>query len=313
MAAPVYLDLAGRERPVAPDRAAVLRTLAATEARRNLRAPWLWVGITTSALFALTTLDASYANGGYQGVMASFAGVVAAVFVLAVGAGSRDRTTTSDAPLAEESVLDADDRALARLLGLLPALGVGALYVLAVFALARGEGGFWVGDAPGRTDTAQHGLFEVLQPVALLLLAAASGVAIGRATSQRALTAVIGVVVLSVAGFVYWAWQAHPVNLVSLIQTQPFEVPVEWPGGEVDFTAVPDSWLLSAPDAYEPRWRHLVLDQSVAAAHDAYLLGLAAVAGGFAVRGRGGRWLTAGGAAVALAGVGVQFLVYPVA
>lgn len=313
MAAPVYIDLAGREGPAAPVRTAVVRALAGAEARRNLRAPWLWVGIVVSAAFAFTTLDAGYANGGYQGVMASFAGVVAATFVLAVAAGSRDRTTTSDGPLAEESVLDADDRALARLLGLLPAAVVGTLYVLVVFGLSRWEGGFWVGDVPGRTDTAQHGLFEALQPVALLLLAATSGVAIGRATAQRTLASVLGVVVMAMLGFVYWAWQAEPVSFVTLIQTQPFDVPVEWPAGTVDFDAVPDAWLLSAPTDYEPRWGHLVLDQSVAAAHDAYLVGLATVAAGFAVRGRGGRWLLAGGALAAVAGLVAQFLLFPTA
>lgn len=303
---PVYIDPATAERPVSPGTREVLRALARLEARRNLRAPWLWLGMVLTAVTAHANLDVDFSGGGYQGVSAAFAALAAGTFVLAVLAGSRDRTATNDTPLAPEAVLDADHRALARLLGLIPPLAMGALFTLGVFVVARVEGGFWVGDVPGRTDSAQHGLFEALQPLALLVLATTTGVALGRATAQRTLVCLLGALVTVVFGFVYWAWQGEPLAYVTLVQTQPFEVPMSWPGGRVDLGLVPADWLLSAPDAYESRWAHLVFDQRIAAAHDAYLLGLATVATGFAVRGRALRPLVAGGALLAVAAVAAQ-------
>lgn len=308
MTAPSSIDPATGPSQRAPATGAAVRALAGLEARRNLAAPWLWLGIALTVTAMQQTLGVDYAAGGYQGVIASFGGVAAGLFVLGALAGGRDRAATEGATLAPESVLDADHRAVARLLGLVPALAIGVLVTAVVFVVARVEGGFWVGDAPGRTDTAQHGPFEILQPVALLLLAATAGVALGRATAQRTLVCVVGALTVLVFGFFSWAWQGEPVRYATLLQTQPFETPITWPGGRVDFTALPSDWLLSAPDAYDDRWAHVVIDQRIAAAHDAYLLGLAAVATGLAVRSRAGRPLVAAGAAVAVVAVAAQIV-----
>lgn len=314
MAVPIRIENVVRELPDGPPpRRRVLTELARAEARRNLRSPWLWCGIAASAWVGRLMLTADYQAGTYQGAMAAFSGVAAAVFVLGAIAGSRDRGTTSATglPLSEESVVTTDERTIARLLGLLPVVAVGTLYVIAVFVASRIEGGFWVGDVPGRSDTAQHGLFEALQPVVLFLTAGAAGVAIGRTRTPRPLAYILGVLVLVMAGFLYWAWQGDGVVYVSLVQTQPFEVDITEVGQSIDFDSVPDDWLLSAPDPYDKRWAHLVFDQRVAAAHDLYLLGLAALAAGLAVRGRNGRLLAAAGGLAAVAGVVAQIALFP--
>lgn len=312
MTAPVYIDIATRELPERPvARRRVLFELARLEARHSLRAPWLWLGIVLSIASAHSTLDADYAGGGYQGVVASFTGVAAGIFVLGVLAGNRDRSASDDVPLAPESVLDGGDRALARLLGLVPAIIVASVFAATVFAVSRIEGGFWLGNEPGRTDAATHGPFEALQPLVLVVLAAAAGVAIGRASAHRTLACIGGVLVAAVSGFVYWAWQGDGMVFVSLVQTQPLHVPIDWPADQVDLGSVQPDWVLSEPTAYQSGWHHVVIDQRIAAAHDAYLLALAAVASGFAIRGRRGRVIGVAGGLVAIAAVVAQFAITP--
>ena len=104
------------------------RALVAIEARRSLKAPWLWLGIALSTCFSLSAIGPSFAGGGYHGLIASFAGVAAGLFVLGVNAGGRDHTTGG--AVAPEAAVDGDERALGRLLGLWPALAVAVLFAV---------------------------------------------------------------------------------------------------------------------------------------------------------------------------------------
>lgn len=294
----------------APTTAARRRVLAlaAAEARLAVRAPWIWIGVVLSAVAARSTLDADFSAGAYQGVMASITGVAIGIFVTAVQAGGRDRVLTSGA-VGEGAVVDADERALARLLGQWPTIAIGGLYVAGLRAYEGSEGGFWLGDWPRRTDDATHSAVELLQGPALFVLAAAAGIAVSRATARRAVVSSIGVVVLATLGLLAWAWQWTPAVYVTAIQTQPVEITLG--GAGFDATSVPSGWLLSAPDAYDASWDRVLVHLPMAGWHAVYLLGLAALAAGAAVRQRAGRLLAGVGLAAALLGVVAQVLTAP--
>ena len=168
-----------------------------------------------------------------------------------------------------------------------------------------------MGDRPGRTDHAFHSLPEVLQPVLVVAVGAAAGVALGRATRHRTLASLVGGLGLAVMGSVAWAFQARPVAYMTLLQVQPFSQRIDPLGFNPQ--RIPDGWLVTAPDAFEPHWRHVIIDQAVAAWHDAYLVGLILLATGLAVRGRRGRAVAVAGLVLAVAAALVQALVAPAA
>ena len=171
-----------------------------------------------------------------------------------------------------------------------PAVSVAALYAAAVFVVVRVEGGLWIGDAPRRTDTALlYSLPEMLQPLALFVLAAAIGVSVGRSCRLR-LPLAIGAIGFAMFGFVAWAFQSPPMLYVTPVQIQPVRRPLDITGASV--ASVPDSWLLEAPGV-DHEWSRVIVAPAMSAWHDVYLLGLAAVFAGLAVRGSRGRWVIA--------------------
>src|SRR6187551_1769089 len=87
-----------------------VRALVAIEAPRSLTAPWVWVGMLGSTWFVSNVLSTDFAAGGYRGVMASFAVMAAALFVLGVQAGGRDHTLHG--AVAPDAALEADARTL---------------------------------------------------------------------------------------------------------------------------------------------------------------------------------------------------------
>ena len=205
---------------------------------------------------------------------------------------------------------DADPRAVGRLLGMAAPCAVGAMWAVAMFVFVRVGGGMWVGDAPGRTDAAMYSVAEMLQPLLLFAVAATAGIALGRACRHR-VPLVVGVLGFSLFGMVSWAFQAAPMRYVTPIQTQPIEVYIG-PAG-LDPLTLPADWLLSSPDQYEAYWAWVIVHVPMAAWHDVYLIGLALVGAGFAIRRRRGRWLVAAGGLAVLVGIVAQVLVAPAA
>lgn len=299
----VALEVAERT----PRRRTRLGALAAVEARRTLRSPWVWAGALATLAALSTAGDADYQSGSYALVTASGSALALGVFVHAVQAGGRDRAGGMEA-VAPAAVMDGDERAAARLLGLWPAAVLGVVAALALAAGERVEGGFWVGDGLWRTDARRHSPLELTQWPALVLLAAAAGVAAGRAARRRGLVSTLGAVVAAGFGFISWAWQWVPARYVTLVQTQPIEVDLG-PGYAVSDT--PDGWLLAGPTQYDASWRRLVVHEAMAGWHSAYLVGLAVLLAGLAVRGRAGRRLVVAGALLAVLGVAAQVLVAP--
>jgi hypothetical protein len=282
------------------------RALVALEARRSLSAPWLWLGIAFTTWFSYNSAGATFAGGGYHGLIASFAGVASGLFVLGVGSGGRDHA--NGGPVAPDAAVDADERALGRLLGLWPAISVAVLFAAVVFAVQRVEGGMWIADLPRGGNDAVFSIVEMLQPAMLFTVAAAAGVAAGRASAHRAIVSVAGALAIAATGLIYWAWQWTPAAWVTLIQTQPIEVRLA-----ADFVPAdaPTTWMLSGPDQYQSSWGRVMVHQAMAGWHLVYLAGLAAVFAGLAVRGRRGRAAIAAGLAVAVVAVIAQLVVTP--
>lgn len=301
------LDLGGATPQATTTRRAVW-AVARLEAARQLRAVPIWLGLALSAYLAWISRDVDWQSGTYTQLSIVTTPLAAALFVAGVRGGGRDRHSDLP-PLAEEAAVGTDERVRARLLGMVPVVGIGVT-ALGVAALAiRIEGGHWVGDWPGRTDTAVHSLPEVIQPMLVLVLAAALGVAAGRTFRRRSPVAVIGVVVLLATGAISWAWQGVPARYVTLVQLQPIEVQVGGVGA--DPTSFPDEWLLSAPDEYDADWDRVIVHQPMAAWHDVYLGGLVLAAVAVALRGVGGRRLLVVGLTIAVLGVGAQAAVAP--
>jgi hypothetical protein len=101
------------------------------------------------------------------------------------------------------------------------------------------------------------------------------------------------------------------MRYVTPIQTQPIEVPIG--PASLDPLTLPAGWLLSSPGQYEPDWARVIVHVPMAAWHDVYLIGLALLGAGFAIRRRRGRWLVAAGALAVLVGIVAQALVAPAA
>lgn len=285
-----------------------VRCLARLEAARNLKGLPLWIGLLCCALASQMGDAGDWESGIYTLFPTWFVPLVIGIFVTGVRSGGRDRHV-SEPPLADEAVLGPSQRAPARLLGMLPLVGIGAVLVTTTAIALRIEGGHWMGDEPGRTDVAVHTLPEVLQPVLLLVLAAATGVAVGRSVRRAAPVLVLGVALWFLFGMGTWAWQWTPARYVTPVQTQPIEQTIG--SAETDPAMFPDHWLLSAPGQYDQDWDRVIVHQAMSAWHDVYLAGLVLAGIGVAVRGRGGRHAVLAGALAVLIGVGAQMAVAP--
>lgn len=281
--------------------------LAGIEAQRTLRSPWVWTGLAGTLAMLTTIGDADYQAGSYSLVTVTPIALALGVFVHAVQAGGRDRAGLAE-PVAPAAVMDSRERAAARLVGLWPALILALLVAVAIGVGERIEGGYWVGEALWRTDTRVHSAVELAQGPALALLAASAGVAVGRASGRRGLISVLGAVVVAAFGFISWAWQWVPARYLTLVQTQPIELDL---GRGFKVSDTPDGWLLAGPNEYESSWRRVVVHEAMAGWHSAYLVGLAVLLAGLAVRGRTGNRLVAVGLVLAVVGVAAQVLVAP--
>lgn len=275
--------------------------LAQTEARRHLKGVALWFGVLGIALTGLSGRGGGWQGEVYESFPLLFVPLAAATFLAGVRSGGRDRRT--DLPcLAEDAPLDIAQRSTGRLLGMAPFVVATTLAVVAVEAGIRIEGGHWIGDDPGRTDSAVHTIPELLQPIAFVALAAAAGIAAGRAFRRHGPIAVLGMIVGFMMWSVYWAFQFMPMAVFTLVQTAPIQEYAGPLGSESD--SFPADWLLARPDEYTRVWMRVYVDQWLSAGHVVYLLGLTALCTAAAIS-RGRRWLWAGLAVVAI-GVIVQ-------
>lgn len=288
-----------------------IMSLARAEARRALRGPAFLLGLVVTIWFGFNTSTAEldWQSGAYQGFSTVFGPLAAGIFVAGVLAAGRDRRNDDRPALAEEAALDGADRTTARLLALLPLVLIGAVIVVAAAVGTRIEGGFWIGNRPGRTDTAVHGLAEVIQPILVFVFAAAAGVAAGRTFRRRAPVVIVGLVFWFMVTGAYWVWQSVPTVYATPIQTQPIEVAID--GDATDPTTFPADWLLANPDEAGGEWTRTLVHQPLAAWHDVYLIGLATLAAGVAIRSRKGQRLAVAGLIVAGLGIAAQAVVMP--
>jgi hypothetical protein len=258
--------------------------LAGVEARRNLRSPLLLVVLAFSALSLLNMNGANWSGGSYADLPLYFVPLAGGTFFLGLRSAGRDHRVEVP-PLGEDCALDETTRTAGRLLGLAVFPAIAAAGVLVVEVASRIEGGYWIGDAPWRTDTALHTPFEMLQPVALVALAGAAGVAAGRRFRHRTPIAVFGGVMTFLLWSAWWAFQWPPMFVISLVQTQPIS---RWAGpASAGASPFPDHWLVSYDD-YEHIWSRQYVDQALIGGHVLYLVGLTVLCVGAALRVRRG-------------------------
>ena len=291
------------DRPIRPS----IRTLGRIEARRYLRRVSLWIGLGVTVLFLLLPSE-DWSGSSYETkLVLGFAPLILGVFVAAVRTGNRDRQGDAS-PLTEEAPVDADSRAVARLLGLAAPVGLCVITVIGVLIASRIEGGYWIGDPPRRTDTAQHTWLELLQPPLLVALAGAIGVAAGRAVRHATTVIIAGSVFWGFAFVGSWAWNVPPLHAFAMLQAQPMTIDL---GPGIDAQQLPTNWFASAPSEHRANWARQLVHLPTVAGHNFYLLGLLGVATGLAIRTRWSRRLAFGGFAVAVAGVAFQLAVMP--
>ena len=303
MSAAVLADTAPAT--AAPTRSVVL-ALGASEARRLLRSPLLLVGLVLVAFFTWTMMQSpdDWSGARYQSAPILIGPLLVVVSMMVAGSFHRERLGVSaEAPVGEGV------RAAGRLVGALVLVGLVIALTVAGAVAARWYGGFDLGDEPGRTLHAQFTLPELLQPVALVLLAVAVGAAAGRRLRHRATATLL----LFVGWFpfvtVSWAFQGRRMTPFSILQIQPVYVDVgPVTANPLDF---PSEWLLSSPGEYQDHWARLVVSGHLAAWHNVWLLGLTCLFLAVALpRGRRTALLGAG-SLLAVAGVVMQYVVIP--
>ncbi len=264
-------------------RAAVVE-LARIETFTMLRRASVWLGLVLSIVLLVTgaLAEESWSSQKYQSLVPlTLFPMTITTFVAGVRSGNRDRSRDRPA-LAEEAPLGGDDRTLARIASLIVPVGFAAPLMLAVGVGSRIEGGFAVDEGRFLNDNAMHSIFELLQPLLAIAVVGALAVAIGRWVRRSGPAIVIGVVVFFMIGSVYWVWNIPPAHTTALMQVQPFDI------ADRDIVHIPTVIF-----------------------HDLYLVGLAGLFAGLALRGGVRRPLVVGGLAVAVISVAAQFAVSP--
>lgn len=295
---------AGADRPTPGP--AVLWALTRTETRRMLRNPVLWLGfgLATWMLWSVVPQPGEWAGASYEHIPLASVPLMFAISVVVAVSFARERVEIAPtAPVREAQ------RTLSRLAATLPLLAVaGGLAALTAWR-ERDLGGLWLGMEPGRTTDALHSAGELIQHVALAVLAVALGAALGRRVSR--LVAVIpALVVFWFVVLTYWLFGAPSVTPFSILQVQPVNLPIGH--APADPTSFPAEWLLTGPDGFSDRWQRQFVSESLAWAHNLWLLGLSALALAFAVPGSTARHrLVLAGATLATLGIVIQFRVIP--
>ncbi|HET8615725.1 MAG TPA: hypothetical protein VFL94_09390 [Actinomycetales bacterium] len=245
----------------------------------------------------------------WSGAVYGSAQMLSGPFLMAVSALMAMACLRDRSPIAEDAPVSPRHRTVARLLAGVPFVVVMAAVVAPVAIWLRRAGGLDLGDEPGRTLHAHFTVPELLQPVVLTALAVALGAAVARVVRNRLGAVTVLFVLWFMSSLMYWALNGPTGRFFALVQSQPITARA----GSMydDPTTFPSSWLLSAPGQYQDFWGRIVVSPSLAAWHDVYLVGLAALFAGIALRGRSGRMLMAAGLLVAVIGVVLQKAVHP--
>lgn len=284
----------------------VVLALAAVEAPRMVRSPWLLAGALLTALVTYQWLGPQDWNGQQYGQRLILpSGLYVATSLVVAGSFHRERVgLAAGVPTGEL------ERSLGRLLAAGPLVVLTAAFVAGVTVHVRSGGGLDLGSEPGRTLHAFPTLAEEAQAVAVAALAVAVGALAGRRLRHRATAVLVLIVGWFPVTLTYWAFQAPAVAPFSIVQTQPVSVEVGPP--TTDPATFPGRWLLEPPGEYQDHWARLVVSEPLAWWHNGWLLGLAALLLAFAVpAGRTRRGLALSGAVVAAVSVAAQLAVHP--
>jgi hypothetical protein len=285
----------------------VVRALAAVEARRLVRNPALLLGAAFSTwfLWSVDPRTEDWSGSSYEGMAMASVALMWSISVSAALAFQRERVPVAlDAPVPEVV------RAVARLVAMVPLVALAGAFAALVAWRQRDLGGLPLGEEPGRTLDALQTLPELLQHVALAVLAVALGAALGRRMGRLAAVVPLMFLVWYLAGAFYWLFGSSAVMPFSLVQVQPAVV-VAGPA-DTDPLTFPQEWLLNAPNEYQDWWGRLFVSDTLAWWHDAWVLGLALLLLAAAVpAGRLRRCLLVGGLLVAVVAAVVQVRVIP--
>lgn len=283
----------------------VLRSLAVVESRRMVRNPVLWAcaGLSTWMMWSVVPDPDEWPGASYQDMTVGVVPLLFAVSVVVAVSFHRERSGVApDAPVREAQ------RAVARLAATGPLLLVVLGYAALVAWRQRDLGGLWLGVEPGRTTHAFFTMGELAQPVALAVLAVATGAALGRRLPLVSALPLLFVLWFLVS--VYWLFGHPAVTPFSILQAQPVRVYAGPPSA--DPLTFPTHWLLEGPGEFSDQWSRVLVSGGLAWWHAVWLLGLAALWGAAAVPGgRGRRRLVAAGSVLAVAGVVAQYQVIP--
>lgn len=255
----------------APGTLRVVCALAVTEVRRVPRNLFLPLGLAFALWLLLGEIDPAtedWAGSSYEGMAVSSVSLMWGISVAAAIAFQRERV-----PVALGAAVPEVVRALARLLAMLPLLGLVGGFAALVAWRQRDLGGLTVGEEPGRTLEALQTTPELLQHVALAVLAVALGAALGRRMAHLAAVIPLLFLLWYLAGAFYWLYGHPAVTPFSVIQVQPVLVPIG--PADADPLAFPDHWLLAAPNEYQDGWSRHFVSTSLAWWHNGWLLGLA--------------------------------------
>lgn len=278
--------------------------LALIEARRSLRRVSIWVGLGLTIVI-LTGTTSDWPSGSYSDKLPlSFMPIVFGTFIASFRTGRRD----GQHDVSEGAPLDIDHRALARFASLAFPVLLTVVLVVGVAIVSRIEGGFWLGDQPRRTDTALHSLAELVQMPLVVAFVGAAGIAIGRIRPRAGFAiAVIAGAVLFTLFPGYWIWNIPPIHTITPVQTQPMFIKLD---AATDVNETPVGWFVEFSEGDDNPTRQLV-HQPTILGHTVYLLGLAVLAAGLAIRKTRGRTMAMTGAVVAVVGVAAQLIVSP--
>lgn len=301
------MSTAADVRPLSASRhsdARVIRALARLELRRTARNPVLAAGLALSVWMMWTVVPAEqdWPGESYEEMPSTIVPLLFAISLVTAVSFGRERTViATDAPVGETR------RALARLVATLPLIGLTIAFTGLTAWRQRDLGGLWIGQEPGMTRDAHQTTPELLQYVVLAFLAVAVGAAAGRRLPLRGTVPLLFVLWFVV--IVTWLFQSSAITPFSVVQVQPVYV---WAGpASADPMTFPADWLLSAPGEYQAAWMRQFVSASLAAWHDVWLLGVAALLLAVAWPRSGRRALLVVGTVLAVAGLVGQHVVIP--
>ena len=254
-----------------PRRPPVTGALARVEARRLLRnpVPWLCLAFSTWAMWSTAPEPGEWPGASYESMTLTVTPLLFGISVAVAVQFHRARHDVAPAAPVRE-----DRRALAGLLAALPLLLLTAGFAGLMAWRERDLGGLWLGMEPGRTTHALHSTAELVQLVALGVVAVALGAAAGRRIA-RVVALVPALFVLWFVVSIYWLFAAPEVTPFSVIQVQPVHVVVGPP--TADPMSFPSDWLLVGGPHSEEGWARQLVSEVLAWWHVVWLLGLSSL------------------------------------